>query len=228
MLKSIFLVISAFIFPIVLPAQTNIDRNLEAFGKIVVENKILVRLVKSDHESAQIKVQGIDADAVKTVVSGGTLNISVYGEPFTRKKIMVTLEYININSIVAFNGAEVSTTSLVKADTLHVDLKSGAMLYLDADIGYLSSKIIEGALLNAEGYATIQEATVATSGTLSAFDLESDMIKIKATTGGKAKINVEKELDAEAGSKGFISYKGNPLKINRNANSGGSIVVYEP
>ena len=51
------------------------------------------------------------------------------------------------------------------------------MLYLDADIGYLSGKVVEGALLTAEGYATEQDMMVATSATLSAFDLESENIK---------------------------------------------------
>jgi hypothetical protein len=51
---------------------------------------------------------------------------------------------------------------------------------------------------------------------------------VKASSGGKAKINVENELDAEASSKGFISYKGKPVKINRIVSSGGTISVYEP
>jgi hypothetical protein len=69
---------------------------------------------------------------------------------------------------------------------------------------------------------------VATPGTLSAFDLESDKVKITVSSGGQAKIYVEEELDAQASSKGFISYKGKPSKINRNATSGGIISVYEP
>jgi len=228
MIQLIILIISSLVFVNGISAQTGTERKLDSFRKIIVGDKIIVRLVKSDHESALIKVQGIEPDAVRTQVSDGTLSLSIYGEPFTRKKVMVTLNYVDLTMIMVNNGAEVTTSSLFKADTLHVDLKSGGMLYLDADIGCLISRIIEGSLLNAEGYATIQEVTVASTGTLSAFDLESEKITVKATTGGKAKINVEEELDAEASSKGFISYRGNPAKINRTANSGGSIVVYEP
>jgi hypothetical protein len=227
MFKSLFLVISTLVISNSLLAQIT-DRKLTSFRKIVVVDKMTVQLVKSDHESAQIKTQGIDPAAVKTDISGGTLTISIYGEPFTKKKVMVTLNFIDIKGITVNNGAEVSTASLFKSDTLHVDLKSGGMLYLDADIECLISKITEGGLLSAEGYATVQEASVSTTGTLSAFELESEKIRIKASTGGKAKINVENELDAEASSKAFISYKGNPPKINRITNTGGSIVVNEP
>jgi hypothetical protein len=228
MIKSVIIIISALVLVNGISAQPDTERKLDSFRKIIIGDKIIVRLVKSDHESAMIKVQGIDPEAVRTQVFDETLSLSIYGEPFTRKKVMVTLNYVDLSMISVNNGAEVTTSSLFKADTLRVDLKSGGMLYLDADIGCLISRIIEGSLMSAEGYATNQEVTVASTGTLSAFDLESDKITVKVTTGGKAKINVEEELDAEASSKGFISYKGNPAKIKRIANSGGSIVVYEP
>jgi hypothetical protein len=228
MFKTVFLVISTAVISGGILAQTPADRKLAPFHKILVVDKMTVQLVKSDYESAEIKVQGIDPSAVRTEIKDGTLNVSIYGEAFTRKKVMVTLHFVDLKSIAVNNGAEVSTTSLFKGDTLHVELKSGGMLYLDADIECLISKITEGGLLSAEGYATVQDAIVATTGTLSAFELESEKIKIKASSGGKAKINVETELDAEANTKAFISYKGNPSKINKIANSGGSIVVSEP
>ena len=211
-----------------LQAQESVDRSLNSFTRLEVGDRVIVRLVKGTKESANIRVQGIDNSAVKTDVVGNTLTISIYGEAFTKKKVMVTLNYVNINAIAVNGGADVSTGSLFKTDTLKVDLKSGGMLFLDSDIGYLTGKIIEGAILTAEGYATEQDIVVATSGTLSAYELESDKVKIKASSGGKAKIYVEEELDAQASSKGFISYKGKPSKMNRNATSGGIISVYEP
>lgn len=209
-------------------AQTPITRDLEPFSGLTVGDRIIVRLVKSDKESAVIQVQGIDAAAVKTEINAGELEISIYGEPFTKKKVMITLHYVTLNSITVNGGAEVTTTSLCKADNLSVDLKSGGMLYLDADIGRLNGKIAEGAILTAEGYAVVMDMLVSSTATLSAYELECDTVKIKAVTGGKAKIYVEKTLDAEALSRGFVSYKGNPPSVTRNATSGGTISVYEP
>jgi hypothetical protein len=228
MFRKIFIILSSVFFLTTLYAQEPITRTLSSFSKLNVGDRIIVRLVKSPKESALIQAQGIDASAVKTEVSCNTLDISIYGKPFIKKKVTITLNYVKLTSIMVNGGAEVSTSSLYKTDTLFVDLKSGGILYLDADIEYLSSKIIEGAILSAEGYATKQDVVVATSGTLSAFELESEIIKVKASSGGKAKINVETELDAEASSKGFISYKGSPSKINRIVNSGGTISVYVP
>ncbi|MBN2814123.1 MAG: DUF2807 domain-containing protein [Bacteroidales bacterium] len=209
-------------------AQTPVTRDLEPFTGLTVGDRIIVRLVKSDKESADIQAQGIDASAVKTVVNAGELEISIYGEPFTKKKVMITLHYVKLNSISVNGGAEVTTTSLCKAKNLKIDLKSGGMLYLDADIGQLNGKIAEGAILTAEGYAVAMDMLVSSTATLSAYDFECDTVRIKAVSGGKAKINVEKTLDAEASSKGYISYKGNPPSVTKNATSGGSISVYEP
>jgi hypothetical protein len=228
MLKLYFIAIPALLLSLVTAAQAVNERKLDHFNKVIAGDKIIVQLLKSDHESAQVKVQGIDASKVKTEVSDGTLTLSIYGESFTKKKVMVTVNYKDIHSITVNNGSEVSTGNLLKTDTLRADLKSGGVLYLDADIGCLIAKVTEGALLSAEGYATSQDVTVASLATLSAFDLESDIIKIKAITGGKAKINVSEELDAEASSNGYISYKGSPAKLKQTANSGGSIIVNKP
>jgi hypothetical protein len=228
MLKLFISAVTAFSLSLVTFSQSVDERKLEPFNKVVAGDKIIVQLLKSDRESAVVKVQGIDASKVKTDVSGGTLTLSIYGEPFTKKKVMVTVNYKNIISIAVNNGSEVSTGNLLKTDTLRADLKSGGVLYLDADIGCLIAKIAEGGLLSAEGYATSQEVTVTTLSTFSAFELESDKSKIKAVSGGKAKINVEEELDAEANSNGYITFKGSPAKLKQTANSGGTIVVYKP
>jgi hypothetical protein len=228
MLKLNFMAIPALLLSVVTGAQTINERKLEHFNKIVAGDKIIVQLIKSDSESALVKVQGIDASKVKTEVAEGILTLSVYGEPFTKKKVMVTVKFREIQSITVNNGSEVSTGNLFKTDTLRVDIKSGGVLYLEADIGCLIARITEGGLLSAEGYATSQDVTVSSFSTHSAFDLESDKIKIKATTGAKAKINVEEELEAEASSNGYIAYKVSPAKLKQTANTGGSIVVYKP
>lgn len=225
--KMLFILVS-LILTVAGYAQEPVSRELTPFSKLVVGDKIIVRLVKSDKESAAIQAQGISASAVKTEISGNTLNISIYGEPFTKKKVMVTLHFVKLTDIEVNNGADVSTASLFKADSLHIELKSGGILYLDADVESLTGRITEGAILSAEGYATRLDMVISTTATLSAFDLETEVAKVKAIAGGKAKINVESELDAEAGSKGFISYKGKPGKINRIVNSGGSITEYQP
>jgi len=228
MIRNILSLILSGICVVSLNAQSPVKRDLEHFTRLDVEDRIIVRLVKSDKESLTIQVQGIDESAVKSDISDGTLKLSIYGEPFTKKKVLVTLNYVELTDIAVAGGADVTTTSLFKADKLAVDLKSGGMLYLDADLGSLSGRLTEGALLTAEGYAVNMDIIVSTTATLSAYELECDTITIKASAGGKAKIYAEDKLNADASSRGFISYKGEPSNVKRNAVSGGTIEIYQP
>jgi len=209
-------------------AQNPVKRELGNYTRLYVEDRIIVRLVKGEKESAQIQVQGIDESSVKTEITDGVLNISIFGEPFTKKKVIVTLNFVTLTDIEVAGGADVTTTSLLKCPVLNIDLKSGGMLYLDADIGTLNGKLTEGALLTAEGYAEKMDLTVATTATVSAYEFECDIVDIKVSSGGKAKIYAEEVLNADASTKGFISFKGEPEKVTRNAVSGGTIEVYQP
>ncbi|MBN2274544.1 MAG: DUF2807 domain-containing protein [Bacteroidales bacterium] len=224
--------VSVFAIPMLLLAfsassQDTVTRELPPFTRLYVADKITVELYKTDKESATIKTQGIDPADIQTVVENNTLNIKQVGSHFSKKKVLVKLYFREIKELEIVNGAEVLTTSLFKADSLKVTLKSGGMLYLDADIKYLNSYVAEGALLTGEGYATTHDAVVATYATLSAYDLESETVNIKASSGGKAKIAVESVFNAEASSGGTISYKGEPQVKNITAGSGTQVEPYK-
>jgi hypothetical protein len=208
-------------------SQNTVNRKIEPFTRLYIGDRMVVSLVKSDHEAINIKTQEIDPENILSVVKNNTLRLTVVREIFGKGKIYVTLYYKTLKALDIQNGAEVSTESLFKSDSLAVVLKSGGTLYLDADVNYLNSYVIEGSLLSAEGYAITHDIVVATSATVSAFDLESEVVNIKASSGGKAKINVEKQLNAETASGGYIAYRGNPANKNLNSNRGGEIVVSE-
>lgn len=206
-------------------AQDPVERMLDPFHSLHSDDNVIVRLIKSDQEYALIEAQGIDADDVITEVENGILRIYVSGNLFARKKVIIDLGYKQLKSVEAINGSDISTTSLMKTDTLYVVLKTGGILYLDADIEYLNSQVIEGSLFSADGYATVHDILVASSATVSAFDLESDIVNVRASTGGTAKIYAEEELNAEASTKGYVMYKGEPSKITQEGRSGSTIIA---
>ncbi|MBN2482186.1 MAG: DUF2807 domain-containing protein [Bacteroidales bacterium] len=227
MYSKILALLYCFMHTTLLFPQQPAERNLQPFTGLYVDDNIIVRLNKSEREMASITVQGIDAEDVITEVKNNVLHLYVSGNLFTRKKVVVDLDYKMIRSIEAINGADVSTNSLLITDSLSVVLKTGGILYLDADVGYLKSHVIEGSLFTGEGYATVQDIYVATSATVSAFDLESDVVVVQAVTNGTAKILAEEELHAQAALKGYITYKGNPGICLTKTASGGTITSYD-
>ncbi|MFO7657298.1 MAG: head GIN domain-containing protein [Bacteroidales bacterium] len=227
-MKNLFtLAIALVLMPITAPGQNAHTRNLSAFDKIEVKNGILVQLVKADIESAEITAQGTTPDNVLTEVTGGVLTLRLDKTSFSKMKVMVKLFYKEIASINGSGRSEISTSGLMKQDSLAIDLESGAKGYLDIDIKFLRSRLTEGALIAADGYAVRQEATVATGATLSVFDVESDEINIKVSSNAKAKIQVENTLDADVSTGGYLSYKGNPALKNINTSVGGKVEQYQ-
>lgn len=204
-------------------SQNNENRALDQFTGIEVKNGILVQLIKDEKESAEIKTQDIQTSQVITEIKNGLLLFRIDKPPLSKSKVVINLHYRELFSIKASGKSDISSTALIKQDSLIVELVSGAQAYLDLDVIYLKSNITEGAMFSAEGYAIFQEASAATGATLSLFDLESDEVIIKVSSNGKAKINVEKNLTADASTGGYISFKGNPKVKNIKTSVGGKV-----
>jgi hypothetical protein len=221
-----------FVFPLILFAfaaytQDTVNRELPAFNALQVSTKIILQLHRADRESVTIRAEGIDPQQIQTTVENNILKIGLAGTASGKHKVIVDLNYKEIREMDIRSDADVITASLFKADSLSVILKFGGSLYLDADLVYLKSHVTGGGLLTAEGYATRQDIYVSSRSTVSAFKLESEIIRIEASSGGKAKISVDSELDAKATTGSYISYKGNPAKKNITASPGSEVVVYE-
>jgi hypothetical protein len=207
--------------------QDTVMRELPPFSALRVTDNITVQLFHTGTESVSIRTEGIDPGQVQTMVENNTLKIGLAGSVYSKQKILVNVNFKMIREMDIRNNAEVITTSLFKADSLNVILKLGGSLYLDADIGYLKSNVSGGGLLTAEGYATRQDIYVSSRATLSAFNLESEIIHVEASSGGKAKISVESELVAKATTGSYISYKGDPETKNISASPGAEIIASE-
>ena len=208
-------------------SQDTLNRELPPFTALQVNDKMTVQLIRADKESVTIKADGLDPQQIQTTVENNILKIGFPGIDYQKQKVTVNLYFRVIREMDIRNDADVITTSLFKADSLTVTLKYGGSLYLEADLGYLKSNVTGGGLLTAEGYATRHDIFVSSRSTVSAFDLESEIIRIEATSGGKAKLSVESELDAKATTGSYIAYKGDPAKKNISATAGSEIVASE-
>jgi len=220
-----FLTILAWITCLSANAQEPVERKLPPFHSLVAGDKIIVRLISSDEPEVIIKSQGISAEAVVAEVREGVLHIKLKSSGFSKRKVIVDVHFQKLSKIEVTGGADVTFSSLYTTDTLSVICKSGGMLYLDADVKNIACRVTEGGLVTAEGYAESAYLVAASSGTFSGYNLECTTVHAIASSGGIVKIMVTDELNAEATTKGFISFKGKPGKGNRTAISGGSIVL---
>ncbi len=206
----------------ILLGQNNEYTPLVDFTKIDVTDKIILQLERGTTNEIKLQVQGMERENVIVEVVDGTLKLDIVDELISGK-VRATVKYKSLEEIYGSGMAEISTGNLIKDEHVKVVLKSGTNAYLDFDIKSLTAELVEGSLLQAEGYAVQQNITVKSSATFSGYDLEGEKVDVLAIFGGKAKVYAEKELNIDARTGSYICYKGKP-EVKNIESKGGSTV----
>ena len=208
-------------------AQEEAYTHIDNFTKIDVTDKIIVQLERSTTSEIQVNVQEMEKDNVVVEVVDGVLKLSVDNE-LKPGKVRINIKYKELTEISGSGMAEISTGNLIKSNTLNVKLLSGANAYLDLDIQTLNAEIAERSLFQADGYAVNQEITLKTYGIYSGYECEGEKVHVSAGMGTKAKVYAEEELNVDARSGAYVSYKGEPKTTHFEAKSGSSVEAATP
>ncbi|MEJ2628674.1 MAG: DUF2807 domain-containing protein [bacterium] len=183
-MKKIFISIVFVCFAFTIVAQSEGYKPLDNFTKIDVTDKIILQLERSDSNEMKLVVQGMDESNVNVEIVDGTLKLSVNDELISGR-VRINVRFKLLEEITGSGVAEISSGNLIKDTPLKVELKSGAKAYLDLDVPSFDAEVIEGSLLQAQGYAVNQNITVKSSATFSGYELEGDVVNVLATFGGK-------------------------------------------
>lgn len=210
-------------FSPILYGQNAIDSvKVNSFNSIEVYDGILIYLERGEKEC----LYGVDKTKTESLnfsVENNTLKIrKVVGNKYENDPA-VKIAYKELVAISGYGKANIHTKNLILSDSIEVGLKSGAVFYGSFDIKYLNADITEGCLFTADGYANEQIIDVNLKATFSGFELEGLSANVKASTGGKAKMNVTDKLKAHASTGGYIGYKGDP-KLDKETSLGGKVI----
>lgn len=194
------------------------------FTGIKVYDGILLAIDRSDSTALEITDGNRKEKDFQISVDKGILTIRL--QPEARKDAQVRMKLMckHMKSIEGYGKSEITTNSLIKGDSLSVELRSGAIGFIDMDVKYLDALILEGSLMTSEGYAVKQQIVSKTGATFSGFKLQGETGKVHTGSGGKAKVYITKEVVAKAGFKGYIGYKSNPKFITRKTFLFGEII----
>jgi hypothetical protein len=190
--------------------ESNIQkRNIGAFYRIESSAGIEVVLTKGGKEELGVVVGDQSyINEVRTVVSNGTLKISREGDwkfwnTWKNWKVKVYVSYVNLESIDVSSGSTVRGEGL-DLNKLAVDLNSGAVVELEGRVGTLQIDASSGASFRSYG-------------------LKASKCIADVSSGAGIQVTVEKEINADASSGGYIRYKGEGLIRNIDVSSGGSV-----
>jgi hypothetical protein len=215
-MKKIFLLATAMMVVVISSfaqkevIESNIQkRNISAFSKIESSAGIEVILTKGGKEELGVVVGDQSyINEVKTVVNNGTLKISREGDwkfwnTWKNWKVKVYVSYVNLESIDVSSGSTVRGEGL-DLNKLSVDLNSGAIVELEGKVGTLNVDASSGASFRS-------------------FGLKTSKCVADVSSGAGIQVTVEKEINADASSGGYIRYKGEGLIRNIDVSSGGSV-----
>jgi hypothetical protein len=200
--------------------------SIPALYKVLVSDGIQLQIERSEEFTLLITKNELDPGCLLKTIENGILTLKIKSGFGCKGKVIVHLGCPGLKEMEISAKAEVSTTNLMKVDSLKVIIRSGGKAYVDLDIKYLDADIREWGLFQSEGYAVKQIINLESSGAFSGYKLEGENVTIKAYSGGKGKICVSNELNAETGSNGYISYNCEPKKKNINAKGSAKIEPY--
>ena len=100
---------------------------------------------------------------------------------------------------------------------------SGAQFTGEVKIGEMTVDQSSGSEINITGSTEKIKVDLSSGAVFKGYDLNAEYCEAKASSGGEARINVNKELAAKASSGGGIKYKGNASIKDLNVSSGGMV-----
>ena len=223
MKKIIFILLSVVLSATLTYAQVNETRHFDDFTGVKVGQAIKLKLVPGSENKAVIKAEGdIDAEDIKTDLSAGTLKIGLRGS-HRNVRVEITLTYKNLDKIVAGTAAKISNEKVLKTPELTIEVGTAAEAELVIDVDNLEVEVGQAGELVLSGMAQSQQVEVSTAGEYDGSELETAIVRVEASSAGKARVLARERLTAEASSGATLTYYGNPQKVNLQSNSGGSI-----
>lgn len=211
-------------------AQQKREMPVGDFRKLTLQGNLQVEL--SQGAKAQVILLGSqeDMDEVTISTAGDKLSLKTKlsdqlfeKESKRDRPIRVQITYTALNQLTGSRGAGIEGKSVLKSDDLEIKAHSGSQLSLEVLATNLTLEVSGGARATIRGTATVQKASVNTGAELIADRLVSEIVNIRTTTGAHAKVNASKTLEATAGTKGNIQYRGQPVHRDVNTTLGGTV-----
>ncbi len=229
-MKSLFninlriLIVSAFLISSTcLFGQNKVVREVSSFDQVKVADNVKVVFKKADMEKITIVAKGIGYDKVVTESSGRVLTIKVKTGIFKEADVQIEVEYVKIRSIDASNQADVKFEGALTGDEISLKATGGAVINTTVEASAVKASLSNGGRIEISGKADLQEVDASLGAKYNAFEFETEDGFVKSNTNSDVVVWVKNKLEASAGSKSEIKYKGKPAEVKSSTNLGGKI-----
>jgi len=224
MYKPISGIILLLVISLSVYAQDTRTVDLESFNKIKVSSEIDAELVLATEPSLEIDFKSVDPDMLLAEVEDQTLTLRMKTGKYEKGSLKVKIFFTDLIKIESSGRANIWSYEEIIVPELEMNLDNGGSIRLKLMADHLQSELIQGSILMLKGKAKTLDLKVSTGATFSAFEFQVEEADVLANSAGKAKIAVSRSLTAKAVSGGFISYLGEPEKLDAKTSLKGEIV----
>lgn len=226
MKKSVHLLLCSIIVCsqfLIAQAQNRVIKEVDAFDKVTISDNLKVVFKQADRESVIIVATGIDYDKIVVESAGRELKIKLKTGIYNNTNIQIEVGYVKIRSIDVANNADVKFASTLTGDQLELKSTGGAVLNLTVECEAVKATLNNGGRIEISGTTKLQEVEANLGSKYNAYELKSENGFIKSNTTSDVVVWVTNKLEASAGSKADLKYRGKPTETKSTTNLGGKI-----
>ncbi len=200
------------------------DRNINSdFDAIKVQQGINLFLTQGNSTELNVEADDNIMDLLITEVKNNELKIYFEKNVYRAKARNVYLTTSTISKIRTSSGASVKSENTLQVNTLDLDSSSGSSIKVYVSADKVISSTSSGADIDIYGKTNTFSASASSGSSIDADKLESVDAYAKASSGANIDVNVSGKLTAKASSGGDIDYEGDPINVDKDTSSGGSV-----
>lgn len=235
-MKKFFLISVSMLLTVMLSAQKIINdanaqvREVKNFHAIKISHGIELHLTQGNAEAVAVSASANEyRDKIKTVVEDGVLKI-YYDNNFLRhlsdkrnKNLRAYVSFKDLDGIDASSGASVQMESELKVSKLELVYSSGATFHGEVNVNNMKVDQSSGSVITLSGIVNELKVESSSGSIFRGFNLAVNTCNAESSSGSGVQVTVNKELNVDASSGGYISYKGTGVIRNIRTSSGGSV-----
>lgn len=204
-------------------AQNKVVREVDPFDKVKISDDLKVTFKKADKENITIVANGIGYDKIVTESSGRELIIKVKTGIFKDTDVQIEVEYVTLRSIEATNKADIKFNEVLEGSELTLKSNSNAVINVEVEISALKASLSNGGRIEISGSSDLQEVEANLGSKFNAYEFETNNGYVKSNTNSDVVVWVKNRLEATAGSKAVLKYRGKPVEVKSSTSLGGKI-----
>lgn len=204
-------------------------RSVGSFSGIEISGAISLYL--SQGKESAVAVSASDAELlekIRTVVRNNVLYISLDTKGMSWKKwgntgIKAYVTFDALSKLEASGACNVKTTGPMKLDDLKIQLSGASDFNGEIELENLRVDVSGASQANLKGKTEKAQMIASGASSIKSFDLISNYCKIDASGASSIRVQVMKEISAEASGASSIQYKGEAIIKDFNSSGASSV-----